>query len=212
MSNCYLVQYGWSAYLGTFQASPGFHGVRDERVIVGTARGLEVGMILASSDAPIEGTIERSLTANDVQQMEQLRYRQRELCSQYERLIAEACLAVQLIDVECLYDEQSIVLLVIPFKQPAQAVLDRLLASIPEATTQRVFVLDLSATKTTSGSRQACGSSGCDQSKGSCGSCVPGASGCATGGCSRQSIRQPDELTDYFARLRQQMEQRLPLN
>ena len=50
----------------------------------------------------------------------------------------------------------------------------------------------------------------------SCGSCGSGGGGCGSGcgsggGCSRKAVRSADELTAYFAGLRQQMEARVPL-
>ena len=57
-----------------------------------------------------------------------------------------------------------------------------------------------------------CGTAG----KGGCSSCGTEKSGCSTGGCSRGAVKTADELTGYFADLRQKMEaqttHRLPLH
>ena len=75
-----------------------------------------------------------------------------------------------------------------------------------------VRLLDLSQTAVTIDPKQAadgCGKPDCGSGSGGCSSCgTDGESkgGCSTGSCSRGKVKSADELTAYFADLRQKME------
>ena len=221
----YLVQYGRSAFVGHFEASKriSIPALRGDRVVVQTPRGLEIGTVLceatesfsASLDPTAGGKLLRDFGPDDeayARECEQLGQR---ILNAGEQLAVEQGLPLLFVDVEVMLDRSSVVLHTVPWES-CQA--DALFAALTLRFEVPVQMLDLSRTPTIADPPEktsTCSKPGCGTSSGGCTSCGTGG-GCSTGSCSKGSVKSAEELTDYFANLRRQMEaqavQRTPLN
>lgn len=176
MARSHLVRIGAMGHVGRFTALDGTLYPRAARVIVRSARGLEVGEVLAGpaarmAEAPADGPILRGMTAQDellearLQKNRQAAY---EACCQ--RLADERLPAV-LLDVEHLFDGQT---LVFHFLGDVPREVEALTAELAEAYDAkaqfRAFV-----NAATVGCGPGCGT---DEAAG-CGSC---STGCAVAG------------------------------
>ena len=193
-----LIQYGRSAFVGRFAGGDGVP--RGNAVVVRSPRGVELGTVLGPVDGRFaaqldeEGEVLR--VASDADQ---------DAATAADEL-ADAILnaatsdGVTFLDCEVTLDRRGAVLHALPW---GECQLDPLLAELSERFGLAVRLLDVSRLgvavdppepKTTCG-KPDCGSGGC--SSGGCGS---------GGGCSRKQVKSADELTAYFADLRQKME------
>lgn len=219
----YLIQYGRSAFVGRFLASDDCDASRNQRVVVQSPRGQELGVVLGvvdkrfakQVDLAAGGELLRIATSTDEHEVARLREVETEILTVAERQITESELPLTVLDAEVLLDGTAI-LHAIPWDQCDA---DPLFAELSSWFARPVRLLDLSRTpvpreapqKSGGCGKPGCGSGGC--SDGGCGTKSSG--GCSTGGCSRGAVKSADELTAYFAGLRQQMEataQRTPLN
>lgn len=137
----HLVRVGALAEIGRFRASDGRHYGRNTRVVVQTHRGLEVGTVLTAIDTvdantSDDGKLIRALTVEDELLGARLESRRQEAFAACEAKIAELGIAVTLLDVEHLFDGQS---LVFYFLEEPPAELDAVVESLAatyEATAQ----------------------------------------------------------------------------
>ncbi len=113
----YIVRYGSMRLLGVFSSRTKDEFDRDEKVIVRTKRGLEVGQVLceATNQAvaqlrdPIYGTIMRTMSPEDESQVLHMvadSKSEMEIC---RRVIAQLGLPMQLVDVEHLFGGERII-------------------------------------------------------------------------------------------------------
>jgi hypothetical protein len=198
----YLVQYGRSGFVGRFTADGSARFARSDRVAIRGPRGVEIGTVLCQpsepfSQAAADGELLRA--ASDADETETIR-----LDTLGPLLLSAADMAglpVAFVDVELTLDGTAI-LLALPWDEcDATPVLTDLAARF----SLRVHLLDLSRSPKTNDApdHAGCGKPGCGSGGGGCTAC---GAGCSTGACSRGKVRSADELTDYFASLRQQME------
>lgn len=210
-SSCYLVQYGRPGFVGRFR----FVGAlqRGDCVVTRGPRGTELGEVLVSpSDrftAPDDGEVLRVATDADRAELARLDSVAQELLTTAS---AAHDLPLAFVDVEVTLDAVAI-LHALPWDAcDATPLLDELANRFGVA----VRLLDLSRA-VVPGEEQSsggCGKPGCGSESGG-GGCSSGG-GCSTGSCSRGAAKSADELTEYFADLRQKMEAagivRTPLN
>ena len=118
----YLVRYGAMGWVGRFGSVDRIECSHGERVVVQTSRGVEIGEILAepvdgddgqadvSNHQPI-GEVLRGLTAEDEQQHDRsLRNGRSDVFEQCQKLLSDREVAVEVIDYERLFDDETIVL------------------------------------------------------------------------------------------------------
>lgn len=113
MANQHYIRVGTLGQVGRFDATSGERFARGHRVVCRTRRGLEVGEVLKAPQgdeayAPSDGAVLRRVTPEDdllLARLERDRQAAFEACA---RLITERKLAATLIDVEHLFDGQSL--------------------------------------------------------------------------------------------------------
>ena len=205
----FLVRYGRSGFVGSFAADVAL--TRGDRVVILGPRGVEFGEVLLGPDHRIpvaDGTVSRRATAADEAAAERLEVRGRELLA--AAVAGGPGLPLVFVDVELTLDETAILHALAWGACDATSFLDDLSAQFGLS----VRLLDLSRTPAAR-DEAGCGKPGCGSQDGGCSSCGTGG-GCSSGSCSRSAVRSAEELTAYFADLRQQMEQaglvRTPLN
>ena len=192
MTGVHLVRVGAMADVGAFGSADATRYPRDSRVIVRTRRGLEIGQVLTPPDdiaplasnavvATIDGTIVRGMTVED--QLLEARLQRNRLAA------SEACAAelatrqwpTILLDVEHLFDGETLVFYFLGELPPE---LDALTAELAEAYDAKAQFRGFVETVTT-GCGPGCGT---DEATGAgCGSC---STGCAVAGaCSTRGSR-----------------------
>ena len=202
MASSLLVQYGRPGFVGRFRCDADAPA-RGERVVVRGPRGVEIGTVLAAVDAgDADGDLLRAVTAEDDAAAARHEAVGRELLDAAAE--AGADLPLSFVDVEVALDGASAVLHALPW---AGCDADPLLAALSDRFGLAVRLLDLSRSPTAGDPPEpaGCGKPGCGSSAGGCSSCGTGG-GCSTGSCSRGSVKSADELTSYFADLRNKME------
>ncbi len=202
-----LIQYGRSAFVGRFAS-----GVPAERggvVVVRSSRGVELGTCLGpvedrfAAQLDEDGTVLRIATADDITSA-------RGADALADAILTDATSdSVTFLDCEVTLDHRGAVLHAVPW---GECDLDPLLADLSDRFGLAVRVFDVSRMGVTTDPpepKTTCDKPDCG-SAGGCGT----SGGCGTGGCSRKQVKSADELTAYFADLREKMEAagRLPLN
>jgi hypothetical protein len=195
----YLVNYGQAGYLGRFSAAAGYR--RDHRVVVRTARGLELGTVLGEAGfmgPDGTGEVLRAATSEDEAAARECRQRAATILADAQALAGSLALPLLFLDGEILLDGREAILQAVHWSEcDATPLFEQLSARHGLL----VKLADLTAQpKAASGGCDVCGAekSGCD----SCGT----GGGCSSGSCSRGSVKSAEDLTAYFAGLRQQME------
>ena len=221
----YLVQYGRSAFVGHFEASNRLTipALRGDRVVVHTPRGLEIGTVLCEASEHFSGSLDptaggkllREVSPDDEVDARECEQFGQRILNAGEQLAVDQGLPLLFVDVEVMLDRASVVLHTVPWDHCDA---DPLFADLTQRFEVPVQMLDLSRTPTIADPPEktsTCSKPGCGTSSGGCTSCGTGG-GCSTGSCSKGSVKSAEELTDYFANLRRQMEaqavQRTPLN
>jgi hypothetical protein len=217
VSSVYLIQFGRLGYVGRFPSALAL--ARGERVIIRGPRGIELGEVLIATDSRFTGTttlddgeILRSAAREDEAETIRLDSRSHEFLATATTRGCELGLPLAFVDVEIMLDGTAI-LHALPWSEcDATALLDELTTQ----TRLNVRLLDLSrGPKPEVSTSKGCGKPGCGTESGGCSSCGT-SGGCSTGSCSRGSVKTSEELTAYFADLRQKMEDagiaRTPLN
>ncbi len=170
----HLVRVGAMGYVGVFTAAEAVCYPRDSEVVVRTGRGLEIGRVLAppapqGSDGASEGQILRGMTVEDrllQARLEKNRHAAYEACV---ALLSERRLGATLLDVEQLFDGQSLFFYFLGEVEPeVEALTDRLAEAYEAQVQMRQFSETLIA---------GCGP-GCGTDEAAGGGCE-GCSGCA---------------------------------
>lgn len=174
MSAIHLVQVGLLGTIGKFASVDRSVFARDTEVVCRTARGLEIGKVICevdqqSEDAEFDGELLRRVAREDkkiVQRLDKFRDRAFAAC---RKLLVERGLKATLVDVEHLFDGQSIWFYFLGEVSPEVESLTEDLAEVYESKVKfRKFAETLA-----NGCGPDCGTGS------SCGDC----SGCAIGGC-----------------------------
>ncbi len=195
----YLVAFGLRGDYGRFRPVRPCACRRGDRVVLRTARGLEVGEVLREATQrhahflpnTTVGALLRHATAEDETKEQSARERAMGLYARSRALAAQLSLPLELLDAEVLLDEQTAVLYQLRWAdcdvRPFVSTLSREFAA-------QLILMDLVEPAPQHPGCGHCGPSGC----GSCGS---------GGGCGSCGVGAAD-LQAYFAGLRQQMEHR----
>jgi hypothetical protein len=209
----YLVHHGVAGHVGRFRSADGNSCVRGDAVVVRSQRGLELGRVLARAESDraafpdgFVGELLRRASAEDVSLAERGRATGLQLCAAGERLAAAIGLPLAVLDAEVLLDGRQAVLHVLKLAACDEG---PWLADLGERQGMIVRLHDLGREATAKDDEHGCSTCGADGcGGGGCGSC-----GSEGGGCSSCSSGAGNELAQYFARLRAQMEerQRVPL-
>lgn len=210
----YLVHHGAGGHLGRFRAATPTALARGVAVVVRGRRGLELGEVLCAAEGkavlpdPYVGELLRRATTDDLTAADRQREFGHRLCADAERLAAEAGLPLAVVDLEVLLDDRQAVLHVLRLGPCNEG---PLLAELGERHGLIVRLYDLAETPPAVPDAAdhledvGCGKENCGSGAGGCDSCGSGCSSCSSGAA--------DELANYFAGLRAQMEQhqRVPL-
>lgn len=176
----HLVRIGIMGHVGRFDSVDGILYARHARVICRTARGLEVGEVLSTSELngrEADGTLVRRLTVEDDLLLTRIERNRDEAFQACNAMLAERQLPAVLMDVEHLFDGQSLYFYFLGEVNPELEALTSELASAYETTVQ----FQKFAETLTEGCGPGCGTEaamgqGC--STGSCASCaIAGACG-----------------------------------
>lgn len=215
MTSC-LVQFGRSGFVGRFATTETV--ARGERVVVRGPRGVEIGTVLCEPGSQFalslstEGELLRAATHEDASRTATFPAREAELLGRASDAATERGLPLTFVDAELTLDDRLIL------HGLAWGACDAtpLFEDLSGAFGLTVRLLDLSQTQVTRDPKPAdtgCGKPGCGTDAGGCSSCGTGESkggcssgGCSSGGCSRGKVKSADELTAYFADLRQKMD------
>jgi hypothetical protein len=201
----YLVSHGCAAALSRCRARGLAAAQRGDAVVIRSARGLELGTILceAPPDLPAisPGELLRHATADDRRAAQEMQALGLKLLDSAQHFIEADLLPLLPLDAEVLLDRSQAIMHLLRWDQ---CTLTPFVEQLQSHFDLKVTLLDRSKPDEQHG----CGSCG----DGGCGSCGEGG-GCSSGNCSRGSMKSAEELTRYFAELRQQMQalQRVPL-
>ncbi len=182
MARSHLVRVGAMGVVGRFDAADAGRFARHERVVVRTARGLEIGEVLAEpeefgSTVGGDGTILRGMTVEDRLLESRLAKNSHAAYAACQQRLNELSLSACLMDVEHLFDGRTLVFYFLGDVPPQVEQLKDELAEVYEAQAQfRTFADALT---------QGCGPDcGTESAAGhGCGSCSTGcavASACST--------------------------------
>jgi len=208
----YLVSHGRSAALSRCRDTACIGPQRGDRVVIRSARGLELGEILCQaaadpsgdSAAISSGLLVRTATADDESTAERLARRGLALLDDAQRLVERQKLPLLPLDADLLLDGTQGFLHVLRWD------VCTLTPFIEELRRNHGLLVTLQDLSKPAGEHEhSCGSCG----DGGCGSCGEGGcstGGCGSGSCSRGSIKSADDLTAYFAQLRDQMQAAIP--
>ncbi|HTN73703.1 MAG TPA: PSP1 C-terminal domain-containing protein [Pirellulaceae bacterium] len=167
----HFVRVGVLGHVGRFRAVESARHPRGTRVVCRTARGLEVGEVLSHAEgftADVDGTLLRRITVEDdllLDRLERHRLAAFEACS---AKLVERGISAALIDVEHLFDGESLFFYFLGETTPA---IDELTAELAEIYDARVQFRKFTETLT----------AGCGPG---CGTAEAAGQGCAEGGCS----------------------------
>ncbi|MGD9647576.1 MAG: PSP1 C-terminal domain-containing protein [Pirellulales bacterium] len=187
MTGVHLVRVGAMADVGAFGSGDATRYPRGSRVIVRTRRGLEIGQVLTSPDdapdaGPTDGTIVRGMTVEDELLEARLHRNRRAASEACAAELARRSLPTALLDVEHLFDGQT---LVFYFLGELPAELDALTAELAEAYDAKAQFRSFAET-VTAGCGPGCGTD--EATGGGCDSCATGCAisgACGTRGSSR---------------------------
>ncbi len=173
----HLVRVGVMGNVGRFDAVDGVLYPRRTRVICRTARGLEIGEVLSTSDADghgADGRLLRRLTVEDDLLLTRLERHRAEAFQACQELLTARGLSAVLLDVEHLFDGQSLYFYFLGDVSPEVEALTRELAEVYETSVQfHKFAETLT---------QGCGPG--------CGTEEAAGQGCATGQCTSCAVAQ----------------------
>lgn len=156
---------------------------RGQRVILRTPRGLEVGQIISAQPASTEylGKILRRVTPEDELLMDRLTRNRHEAFQDCQQFIQDHALAAALVDVELLFDGQS---LIFYFLGDVPTEMANVLAELTET-----YEAQVQLRKFTESLTEGCGP-GCGTEE---------AAGCSSGGCSVCAIQSACHSKDHSA-------------
>lgn len=215
MNREYLATHGQSNHLGRFVSSEALDLQRGDRIVIETARGLEIGNVLCpATEQHVRllrvppGRLLHQITAEDEQALTHRRRVAEQLFQSGRDLILELELDLEILDVEVLLDGRRAVLQFLGDESEAE--------SLAEALTARcrlAVLMENLAAAPEAPAESGCGKPDCGHGKeGGCTSCSSG--GCSTGGCATGcgTGGTKVDMREYFAHLRGKMEaQRVPL-
>ncbi len=195
----FLVSYGHGGNLGRFRAAAEYQ--RDDRVVVRSPRGLEIGTVLAAAATPVSGMelsgeIVRAAAIEDEAVVATHQDRASAILNDAHQSAQASGLPLMFLDGEVLFDGRAAILQAVHWA-------DCDASGLFEGLSRKHGLLVKLADLTSTPSKGGCPTCGAEKS--GCDSCGTGG-GCSSGSCSKGSVKSADDLTAYFAGLRKQME------
>ncbi len=198
----YLIGFGLAGDFGRFRAADPLDLVRGGRVVVRSERGVELGWVLRPAGERLGrflgsagvGALLRAAGADDEEQALRMQRRAGELLERGGQVLEEKGMPAALLDAEVLLDGEHAVLHVTRWDE---ADLRELVRPLSTAFELSISLSELGGPVKAAGGCGSCGEGGC----GSCGEGGGCGSSCSAG------VR-PEEVREYFAGLRDKMEQR----
>jgi cell fate regulator YaaT (PSP1 superfamily) len=195
----HFVRFGIPGYVGCFASPEGELLARGTRVILRTSRGVEIGQVLSPVDddvpstSPSDGTLLRRVTVEDDLLLARIEKHRDEAFHACQDLLSQRNIAASLVDVEHLFDGQSLFFYFVGQTPPELNGVTQELAETYDAQVEfRKFTETLTA-----GCGPGCGTedaeNGCGH--GGCSTCVV-ASACSTRKRSHQPEAQAKESVD----------------
>lgn len=183
MPRYHIVRTGVLGQIGRYRSVDATRFLRGSRVIVRTTRGLEVGEVLsppsAESDAQADGALLRGMTVEDELLAARLASKRQAAYEACHRRLAESRVSAVLLDVEHLFDGQSLVFYFLGTQTPELQSITADLAAVYDAEAQIGSFADLLAA--------GCGP-GCGTEAAAGQGCVSCQAGCAIAGlCSTRA-------------------------
>lgn len=204
MPSTYLIAYGIDRRFRPFAADPALALRRGDRVILRTARGIEMGDVMCPlppgpTDEP-PGLVLRIASEEDHAHHEQLAVEAQGAIALAEQTALDLRMPMQIVDVEAIADPKRLVFHVVFDDLDVRPLVSRL------STTYEAFVDLINLAKPRAGGCGSCGSGGCGS--GGCGSCGDGGcgSGCAAP-LAKTATGEPGWI-EYFSELRLKMNRR----
>jgi len=197
----YLVSHGCAGEFARFRAMELFR--RGDRVVVRSQRGLELGEVLCKCTARhteslrdgFVGELLRRASSEDETIAAGLNERGQRLFEDGRRLAGELGLPLEIFDVEITLDGHQVVLYHVRWQECDER---PLVSALSRKYETLVALRDLGLPAGASG----CGRPDCGSKEGGCSTCSTG------GGCSSCGKTLGHDVKEYFAGLRQQMEER----
>jgi hypothetical protein len=204
----YLVSHGNTGGFGRFAAVPPLTCHRGERVVVESARGLEMGEVLCSATpghvrllvGTAAGRLLRRATPDDECDAKRFRARSHQLCMESRALAADLGLPLEVLDAELLLDGRRLILQHLAWAECDATLLVNGLAHAHDLVVRLESLAMPAAAPALEEEQGGCGQPGCGRASGG------GCTSCGSGGCSSCGSGGVD-LRAYFAHLRGQMEQ-----
>jgi hypothetical protein len=200
----YLVSYGRAGDFSRFVTAVPREYCRADRVVVRTARGLELGTVLRPA-TPLQGRVLKHLGAGELVRpaapADEIAFRDNQALSQqlFETARAKVAgeqLPLEILDLDLLLDGKAVVLQYLAWEQRG---FDDFWTSLSHALGLQLVLEDLATPPEPAG----CGEPNCGKANGGCTDCSSGG-GCSTGSCgSKGGV----DMRDYFSHLRDKMEQ-----
>jgi hypothetical protein len=198
----YLVSFGVTGEFGRFRAAAPLLLRRGSRVVIRSQRGLELGQVLRPATdrharflhESVAGELHRPASPDDEEQAQRMKERALRLLARAADLAEEESIPVVVLDAEVLLDGRHGVLHVVRWGE----------YDLREWVRPLSVEFELSLHLEEMGAPAAAHGCG-DCGSGGCGSC--GSGGCGTG-C---GVARPEEVSAYFAELREKMERRVSL-
>ncbi len=199
----YIVGFGLSGDFGRFRSEPALACVRGQRVVVRSARGVEIGQVLCQGTEQHAlflpntslGKLLRLATAADEQTQLDLHGRGQTVLQRAAILSRELRLPLEWLDVEMLLDGKHVVL---HYLGAGPVDVRPLVSTLSREFTLHVLLQELSGRADSTeedDEEHGCGREGC------------GKGNCSSGGCSTCAVPAP-VAQPHFAALREQMEAR----
>jgi len=200
----YLVSHGCAALLTRCHGDASWLPCRGDRVVIRSGRGLELGQVLGEAEINPKsispGQLLRLASREDEALAAALSRRSQNLLDDVHRAVARDGLPLLPLDAELLLDGTRAIVHVLRWDA---CTLTPLLEELRAAHGIGVAFQDQSKPAEEGHGCSSCGSGGC----GSCGDGGCSTGSCGSGDCSRGKFTS-DELTAYFAALREQMHAR----
>jgi hypothetical protein len=206
----FICSFGKSGALGVFNAPAPMVLRRGDRVVVRTPRGIEIGSVLCPASvrqarllgATAAGDLLRPLSADDVTRAAELNAVAQTVYDEARRQIGITQLAIEVLDVEILLDGRQAIVQHVG-DDPR---LDEWAHALEQRFTIAVRLENLAQPAAHAEEHAGCDKPDCGRNAGGCSECSTG------GGCSSCGSGKVD-MREYFAHLRQKMEnsQRRPL-
>jgi cell fate regulator YaaT (PSP1 superfamily) len=178
----HYVRVGLLGQIGRFRAADGTHYPRGARVVCRTARGLELGEVLSLADSETpraDGALLRRVTVEDDLLLDRLARHREEAYAACAELLHARGLGAVLVDVEHLFDGQSLFFYFLGETTPELDALTEELGALYDAKVQfQKFAQTLTA--------------GCGPD---CGTEAAAGQGCGAGGCSTCAVAKACHAT-----------------